>query len=259
MATCLFLKITVQVATGCPIWCIYQYHESTARIVCEYEEDLNLSTGSYGVDSIAASGLALWKEGRIPKKWDDYRNNGVFLGWNNEKDSIPGDYVIYLDSSLGGQIEWARALTFLAADAQIDPGQREDDADEESEDAEKESDVAEKESDASRKDSKEEEDEDPVPVDFTVVLTDTSGLEYRVRLGDFQNLQPAIKPEIFKSRLFWDDAESEVILQYVSLPLGKIKSSAGKPVSAGAIRTVGFIFDAEKNGTVLLDQVGFSR
>ncbi len=96
-------------------------------------------------------------------------------------------------------------------------------------------------------------------MDFIVVLTDTSGLEYRVRLGDFQNLQPAIKPEIFKSRLFWEDAESEVILQYVSLPLGKIKSSAGKPVSAGAIRSVGFIFDAEKNGTVLLDQVGFSR
>ena len=106
---------------------------------------------------------------------------------------------------------------------------------------------------------KEDEDEDPVPVDFIVVLTDTSGLEYRVRLGEFQNLQPAIKPEIFKSRLFWDDAESEVILQYVSLPLGKIKSSAGKPVSAGAIRSVGFIFDSEKNGTVLLDQVGFSR
>jgi hypothetical protein len=234
-----------------------QFHESTAHIVCEYEEDLNLSTGTNGVDSIAASGLALWKEGRIPKKWGDYRNNGVFLGWNNEKDSIPGDYVIFLDSSLSGQIEWARALTFLAADAQIDPGQRLDYDDEEFEDKEKDSKKSRKGADDAEKD--EDEDEDPVPVDFIVVITDTSGLEYRVRLGDFQNLQPAIKPEIFKSRLFWEDAESEVVLQYVSLPLGKIKSSAGKPVSAGAIRSVGFIFDAEKEGTIILDQLGFAR
>jgi dienelactone hydrolase len=248
-----------------------QFHESTAYIVCEYEEDLNLGTGTCGVDSIVASGLALWKEGRIPKKWGDYRNNGVFLGWNNEKDSIPGDYVIFLDSSFSAQIEWARALTFLAADAQIDPGQRLDDeesedADNEAENSEKDSkksrkdaENAEKDSDATKKEAKEEDHEDPVPVDFSIVLTDTSGLEYRVRLGDFQNLQPAIKPEVYKSRLFWEDAESEVILQYVSLPLGKIKSSSGKPVSAGAIRSVGFIFDAEKKGTVLLDQLGFSR
>jgi len=251
-----------------------QFHESTARILCEFEEDLDLTTGTYGVDSIAATGLALWKEGRIPKKWGDYRNNGVFLGWNNEKDSIPGQYIIFLDSSLSAQIEWAQSLTFLAADAQIDPGQREDDSDKESEDHNKESEDHKKESEDTElnsenskekddedeeKDSKEKDDEDPVPVDFIVVLTDTAGLEYRVRLGEFQNLQPAIKPEVYKSRLFWEDAESEVILQYVSLPLGKIKSSSGRPVSAGAIRSVGFIFDAEKEGTVLLDQVGFAR
>jgi len=29
--------------------------------------------------------------------------------------------------------------------------------------------------------------------------------------------------------------------------------------AAGAIRSIGFIFDAEKKGTVLLDQIGFSR
>jgi dienelactone hydrolase len=58
-----------------------QFHESSATIFCEYEEDLDLLSGTYGVDSISASGLALWKEGRIPKKWGDLRNNGVFLGW----------------------------------------------------------------------------------------------------------------------------------------------------------------------------------
>jgi len=251
-----------------------QFHESSASIICAYEEDLDLSTGSQGVDSITASGLALWKEGRIPKKWGDHRNNGVFLGWNNEKDSIPGQYSIYLDSSLAVQIEGSVALTFLAADAQIDPGKRLDDPDDdiESDDGTDEKSDSEEGSDGnseneedsentkkeSRDAKKKSEEEDPVPVDFTIVLTDTTGLEYQVRLGDYQNLQPAIKPEVFKSRLFWEDPESEVTLQYVYLPIDKIKSSTGKAISAGAIRSISFVFDAEKEGTLLLDQLGFA-
>ncbi|MEA3460856.1 MAG: hypothetical protein U9R49_03180, partial [Bacteroidota bacterium] len=232
-----------------------QFHESTAVVFCEYDEDLDVTTGSDGVDSIAACGLALWKEGRIPKKWGDHRNNAVFLGWNNEKDSIPGHYTVFLDSAFASQLEGSLAFTFLAADAQMDPGQREEEADEESADPDKNAEDA----DADEEDADEEESEDEVPVDFTIVFRDTAGVEYRVRLGDYQKLQPAIKPEVFKSRLFWEDPESEVILQYICLPLEKIKDSADHPVSANAICSICFIFDAEKKGTVLLDQLGFAR
>ncbi len=95
-------------------------------------------------------------------------------------------------------MEGSLALTFLAADAQIDPGKRLDDEDDEDEDSEDADDAeGDKEEDAKKKKESEEED-DPVPVDFTIVLTDSIGLEYRVKLGDFQNLQPAIKPQVFK-------------------------------------------------------------
>ena len=248
-----------------------QFHESTATLFCEYEEDLDLTTGSKGVDSIVAGGLALWKEGRIPKKWGDYRNNCVFLGWNNEKDSIPGRYTIYLDSTFTHQLEGSLAFTFLAADAQMDPGERDEnadeEADEESADSDKDGDDADaakenvEDQDADEEDADEEDadEKDEVPVDFTIVFADSAGVEYRVKLGDFQMLQPAIKPPVFKSSLFWEDAESEVILQYIYLPLDKIKDSTGNPVSANAIRSICFVFDAEKKGAVLLDQLGFAR
>lgn len=246
-----------------------QFHESTATIICDYEEDLDLGTGTCGVDSLEASGLALWKEGRIPKKWGDHRNNGVFLGWNNEKDSTAGYYRIVLDSSFTRSLEGNLAFTFLAADAQMDPGDRtetSDDADEELDDSDTNADNADKnskdseegESESSGKDS-EDSDDEPVPINFTIVFTDRSGVEYCVKLGDFQMLQPPIKPEIYKSRLFWDDPESEVTVQYVSIPFKKIKKSNGLPVSADAIHSICFIFDAEEKGTVLLDQIGFSR
>ena len=230
-----------------------QFYESSARILCEYEEDLDLATGTCGIDSITASGLALWKEGRIPKKWGDYRNNGVFLGWNNEKDSVPGSYTIYLDSLESAKLEGSLALTFLAADAQMDPGQRVEDA-EEGEDADSKAD-----SDGAADARGKDESDEAVPLDFSLVLTDSSGLEYRAALTDFQYLQPAIKPQVFKSKLFWEDQESEVILQYVSLPLDRIKSDAGEAVSAGAIRSIRFVFDGEEKGTVIIDQLGFSR
>ncbi len=244
-----------------------QFRESTAWVLCDYEEDLDLSTGTSGIDSITASGLALWKEGRIPKKWGDYRKNAVFLGWNNEKDSIPGHYMVFLDTAMTGQLEECTALTFLAADAQIDPGDREEVDETVSENEEEntsltntltQADTIGEKNVKHRKDEKKKEEEDEVPVDFTIVLTDTSGFEYRVKLGDFQVLQPAIKPQVFKSKIFTEDPESEVILQYCYLPLDRFKNSLNEPVSPGAIRSVCFVFDAEKKGTILLDQLGFS-
>lgn len=235
-----------------------QFHESSALILCGYEEDLDLSTGTIGIDSISADSLALWKEGRIPKKWGNQQNNGVFLGWNNHKDSIPGHYTLVLDPSFADSLEGTVALTFLAADAQIDPGDRRDEPGSESVD-----DVAADNEDVDdEKDSEDDtdtvDDEDPVPVDFTLELTDTLGIKYELRLGEFQILQPAIKPEVYKSRLFLDEPESEVVFQYVSLPLNEFKDKQDKCISAGAIRSITFIFSAEKKGTVLLDQIGFA-
>jgi hypothetical protein len=241
-----------------------QFRESTARILCDFEEDLDLTTGTIGVDSIGASGLALWKEGRIPKKWGDYRNNAVFLGWNNQKDTIPASYTIYLGRSVAAGIDSSLSLTFLAADAQMDPGERnkESGVEEDSTGIHEET-VMDDSNQAGDKDGDEEEgkagEEDPLPLDFMLVLTDTSGMEYRARLGDFQKLQPAIKPEVFKSRLFWEDPESEVIPQYVSLPLNRIHNTEGEGISAGAIASISFVFDDEHKGTILLDQLGFTQ
>ena len=256
-----------------------QFHESTAILVCEYEEDLDLSSGTFGVDFIAASGLALWMEGRIPKKWGDYRNNAVFLGWNNEEDSIPANYTIVLDTALAASWEGSLAFTFLAADAQIDPGPRDDKSDNDFGDADNDSGDAENDSDDSGNNADDQELEDPdiedekdanqdaeedageevIPLDFTIVFCDTAGVEYSVKLGDFQKLQPAIKPRVFKSGLFTEDAESELILQYLSIPFEKVRDSADNPLSAGAISSIRFIFDAGEKGTVLLDQLGFAR
>ena len=109
-----------------------------------------------------------------------------------------------------------------------------------------------------KKDAKKEEEEKE-PVDFTLVLTDTSGLEYRVKLGDFQKLQPAIKPPVFKSRMFTEDPESEVIPQYCYLPLDGFRNSMDEALTAGAIRSICFVFDAEEKGTIYMDQLGFTR
>lgn len=269
-----------------------QFHESEARVVCGFEEDIDLTTGTLGTDSLAANGLALWQEGRIPMKWGDQRNNGVFLGWNNETDSLPGEYRIHLDPSMPGSLSGYRYLSFLAADAQIDPGDRpgKESAGEENFPADSSegpsgdfpADSAEGPSGDFPADSVEEF----VPIDFTIELTDTGGNRYRLRMGEYIMLQPPIKPQVFKSNLFWDDPESEVILQYVRLPLEAFRADSTEAFSAGSrelvsgsglpvvegttpdgkmppaaeqIRTIKFVFDGQGKGSVVLDQIGFSR
>ena len=76
-----------------------QYHESSSTILCDFEEDIDLLTGTFGISRLEAHNLASWYEARIPKKWGNHRNSGVFLGWNNEKDSVPGTFEIHLDSA----------------------------------------------------------------------------------------------------------------------------------------------------------------
>jgi dienelactone hydrolase len=265
-----------------------QFHESTATILCDYEEDLDLSSGTRSTDTIWSEELALWKEGRIPKRWGDLRNNGVFLGWNNDKDSVPGFYEVVPDSALIKDLQGYGLLTFLAADAQMDPGERSDTA-EVAESGETEANVhpeenprqpgeLEAEEEEGLANSPEEEGE--VPVDFCIVLTDGSGREFKVRLGDHLMLQPPIKPQVFKSGLFSDDAESEVVLQYVAIPLEAFQPSPEEPlaeqeeqlleqeehlpgqeehISVEQIRSIRFVFDAEKKGSVIIDQLGFAR
>jgi dienelactone hydrolase len=238
-----------------------QFHESSATIICEFEEDMDLTSGTVFIDSMKGVDLALWKEGRIPKKWGDFKNNGVFLGWNNEKDSIPGTYQIVLDSNIRDTIADAGFFTFLAADAQVDPGERKDTTEVKNEKGKNDpgSGNLDKGVGENNEEEGEKDDEDPVPVDFSICMTDAFGKEYRVKLGQYQKLQPPIKPEVFKSRLFWDDPESEVILQYVSIPLEAFKDEEHKSIVVTEIRSIRFEFDAEKKGAVILDQIGFTR
>jgi hypothetical protein len=231
-----------------------QFHESTALILCDYEEDLDVSTGTRSIDTIWSEGLALWKEGRIPKRWGDLRNNGVFLGWNNEKDSVPGCYEVVLDSALMKDLQGYGLLTFLAADAQMDPGERNDtasvaDAGGEISDTSSVADAGGEISDTVSADA---------PVDFRMVLTDHSGREFQAKLGDHLMLQPPIKPQVFKSGLFHEDAESEVVLQYVAIPVEAFTEQE-EHISVEEIRSIRFVFDAKKKGSVIIDQLGFAR
>jgi len=221
-----------------------QFHESTTAVLCDYEEDVDLSSGSWAVESIEGKELALWKEGRIPRKRGDQQNNGVFLGWNNEKDSVPGYYQLHLDSAGMKGLEGYSILTFLAADAQMDPGSRKDSV-RAAENQEGEVLVG--------------KEEDPVPVDFCIVLSNAAGEEFQLRLGDYLMLQPAIKARVFKSGILHDDPDSEVVLQYIALPVKDFLNEEKASIRVEEIRTVRFVFDAEKKGSVLIDQLGFTR
>lgn len=69
---------------------ITRYEDHRFVPLCNYEEDVDVTTGSSPHVSIHASGLALWKENRQGFRGDwDKDNNVVTLGWRT--DSLPAD------------------------------------------------------------------------------------------------------------------------------------------------------------------------
>ena len=108
------------------------------------------------------------------------------------------------------------------------------------------------------KKSNKKEKEEPEPFDVGIMLIDSAGRAYRTRLGDYVAVQPPLKPEVFKSRLFWDDPESEVIQQYVLISLESFRSDTGERPPAEEVRIIKFVFDHPKSGTLILDQIGFT-
>ena len=100
---------------------------------------------------------------------------------------------------------------------------------------------------------------DDEPVDLTIELSDASGTLSRVRLSTYGAIR---KPLDIKVRRRNDDEvfekQWELVLQSYSITLSDFvdKNSTFDP---GSIRKVKLIFDQTRAGTVVVDDIGFSK
>ena len=99
---------------------ITRFQESGYAPLAEYDEDVDVTTGSVPGVTLMGDSLGTWKEATLPyrSRGDDQHHNAVWLGWNNHiagKDTAkmgkPASYTVTISDSL----RMARAPTAASA------------------------------------------------------------------------------------------------------------------------------------------------
>lgn len=267
---------------------ITQFQESSFRPVATFEEDIDVTTGSFPGVTIQGDSLAIWKEDvlpfryyREPSRTNNQENQAVWLGWNNRiagedttRTGSPARYSIILPDTLAGalSLEPGSTLDLMLTALDQTPGPRKD--------PEKEKETEEEEARERGGESRggeagqgggfwskigrlfgggEEEDEEEKPsVELSVEVADAQGNTATVALNRYGPVRRPIKIRIRRRKDQRYRGDTEMVLQSYSIPLGDFLS-VSPGLDLERLKEIRLVFDRTVSGSVVLDEVGFSR
>jgi dienelactone hydrolase len=203
---------------------INRFNDSNYSSIANYEEDVDLTTGTLPGVVLKGEGFNFWREKSMLLRNEEVKNNaGVVLKWKNAGNHGP-TYSVKLPSNLAKEeFDKSTVLTFSLADT----------ANEEIPYTNKEN------------------------IDLTIQIKDKNGLSSEIALSEVGILNPAIKVKFTKWPLLESiyDNEVEINLQSFQIPIEEftVKNSEIKPTN---IEYINFIFNKTTEGEILLDDIG---
>jgi dienelactone hydrolase len=262
---------------------ITQFQESSFRALASFEEDIDVTSGTEDGVSIRGDSLATWRENVLPFRYrttpsqsSTQENQAVWLGWNNRiagKDTTrvgpPARFALTLPDGLASS--WGlgaeSTLDFMLTALDRTPGPRKDPVPEEEREEEEEG----REGRGSGGGgwsipnpfsglfSGEEEEEEKPPLRLSVQVEDASGNTGKVLLNRYGPVRRPIEIRLARRDDQQYKGNSEMVLQSYSIPLGDLLESSGGTLDLTRLTEVQFLFDESEAGSVVLDQVGFSK
>ncbi len=260
-------------ATGCPRRCTSRAsRRARFHAAADYEEDVDVTSGSVPGVTLDGDSLATWKEAVIPYRWkgSNQGHNAVTIGWNNRiagddttKRGMPASYSLTLADSLRGA--WridARQLARLLARAhwtpspgrapprrtaprrRATPRRR-----------------RRRHPSRSPKPKAKKPERDSIPMDLSIEAVDAGGHVARVALSAYG--VPRRPLEAFVYRRAGRDKERfantyEIVLQTYTIPLADF-AQAAPGFDPSRLVTVRWRMDRTEAGTFMLDNIGFAR
>jgi dienelactone hydrolase len=278
---------------------VNRYEDSTFRVVCDFDEDVDVTTGTLEGVVIRGDHLPLWREEDLSFRTRGTKaNNVAVLGWRvkpelEDKDekgnaTEPGDteqeikegneqaggrpavYSIILPDEPGENpgLDERSKLVFSLCEADEDlPEKEENDAGENKDEVgegENKEDSSEKNDDPSKGEddkSADKKDEEPEPpLDFTLSLEDADGTFVRFPISRFRRVPAVLKSRFLK---FKDESDLYGKAYEPTLQLFEIPladySAENPEFNPMTLRVIRFIFDRGREGVVFLDRLGFAR
>ncbi|MFT5433084.1 MAG: dienelactone hydrolase [Myxococcota bacterium] len=249
-----------------------QFQESSFRSLADFEEDVDVTSGS--VEGIALHGdsLATWREADLKLRSSNRANTSasqmnqvLWLGWNRkirgDEETLgqPGRYTLTLSDAAAGELnlDGSSSLDLMLAPTEDKPSPRSPAKDEDGNDEGGNPSP----SGASGDGDEAEDSETPDPIDLSIEIEDASGNRASVKLSDYGVIRYPLKTEVLRRR----DREAsrfsnpwELVLQSFSIPLSDF-AGQNRSVDLTRVRAVHLVFDLTPLGTVVVDNIGFSK
>lgn len=246
-----------------------RFEDATFRTAADYEEDVDVTTGSVHGVTLRGDSLASWKEAVVPFRWkgSNQGHTAVTLGWNRRvagDDTLargqPAVYAMSLGDSLRAawRIDGGSSLVFSLAPTDVTPGPRQPPKD------------TTKAGDSTRKATakpkakpkpRTKASTDTTPIDLSIEGVDAAGRTASVPLSAYG--VPRRPLESFVYRRAGRDKQGfastyEIVLQTYAIPLADF-ARVTPGFDPSRLAMVRWRFDRADAGTVLLDNIGFSR
>ncbi|MEP6689896.1 MAG: MFS transporter [Gemmatimonadaceae bacterium] len=246
---------------------ITRFQDSRFRALADYQEDVDVESGSVRGVTIAGDSLATWKEAVVPMRWknNDFGTNAVWIGWNNRiagpdttKVGRPASYAITIPDSLrtAWRVDERASLEFSLAPTNVKPGPRSPAKDS----TKKGADSAKTKGRPPKKPDAKKAEPDTTPVDITIALVDASGVVARVPLSRYGAVRRPLETHVYR-RASREESQFanqfEYVLQTYAIPVADFVKEQPS-FDAKKIVSVRWIFDRLAAGTIILDDVGIS-
>ena len=254
---------------------ITRFMDSSFRPLADFEEDIDVTTGSAPGVTLHGTDFSTWREGRLDLRSSNRTNTSssqlnqaLWLGWNNsyrgsDEPAPPAVFTFSLPAGLAD--EWSvgpEATVEMHVGALDDePGPRDHpDAEEEGEGEESDRNRSGRQDREDRRGGRDDDEEKP-PLRLTVAAIDADGDTARVGLAGYGALRRPLTIRVLRRRDIEDNRFAnpwELILQHFSIPLDdfEVDNPAFDP---GTLRAVALIFDGSDAGTVVVDDVGLAE
>jgi dienelactone hydrolase len=246
---------------------ITRFQDTTFRRLADFEDDVDVTTGSIDGVRIEGSELAVWREEHQSfRKFGSKKNGIAVVGWrapdheHSPDDIRPARYALHLTPDTAAELRITAESSLVFALADIGKTPPDPDEDEKGEVDDRSG------GDASGKDKAEddgetEDDDAPKqPLDLTLELTTADGIRSSLVLGEVRRVQVPLDSQLtklpFEDKIFgpaW-----EPTLQTFEVPMSAFVEAV-PDFDPTVLTSISFVFDQSPEGVIFLDDIGFAE
>ncbi len=249
---------------------ITRFEDSNYKGVAGFDDDVDVQSGSVPGVTLRGDSLQTWRESlmtyrsaaRAGGTSDPQNNYAVWLGWNSRISGTdttrvgpPATYTISVSDSLARSwnIDGNTTFAFLLTATETKPGPRQPPV--------KDTTKADPKKKAPAPPKPPKPAEDTTTIRITLEAEDANGRTARVLINDYGVIRRPLSVKVL--RVEGDDKKRfattyELVLQSFSVPLRDFvaRNSSFDPAR---VRHIRFVFEPTIAGTIILDEIGFSK